>query len=90
VLVFSRDPAQAKPPGFPLSDALFQQTNQLWDGLQENLKQLSRRSRRIIARNSGHYIQFDRPDLLNREVATFVRQLRSRAASPQNDRTETE
>ena len=90
VLVFSRDPAQAKPPGFPLSDALFQQTNQLWDGLQENLKQLSRRSRRIIARNSGHYIQSERPDLLNREVAVFIEQIRSDALPAGDGRTQTE
>jgi pimeloyl-ACP methyl ester carboxylesterase len=92
VLIFSRDPAQALPPGFPLrmSAALFQQTNLLWDGLQENLKRLSSRSRRIIARHSGHYIQWDRPDLLNREVAAFIQQIRSHAPSPQNGHTEAE
>lgn len=90
VLIFSRDPTQAKPPGFPVSAALFHQTNQLWDGLQENLKQLSTRNRRIIAKNSGHYIQWERPELLNREVAIFIQQIRSGATSAQNGRTELE
>jgi pimeloyl-ACP methyl ester carboxylesterase len=90
VLIFSRDPAQARPPGFPMSATLFHQTNQLWDGLQENLKQLSPRSRRIIARNSGHYIQWDRPELLNHEVAGFIQQIRNDATSAENSRTETE
>jgi pimeloyl-ACP methyl ester carboxylesterase len=92
VLIFSRDPSQALPPRFPLSVSaeLFHQANAAWDGLQEDLKQLSTRSRRIIARSSGHYIQFDRPDLLNREVAAFIQQIRSGATSGENGRTETE
>jgi pimeloyl-ACP methyl ester carboxylesterase len=91
VLVLSRDPMQALPPGFPLpvSAELFHQANAGWDRLQESLKQLSTRSRRVIARNSGHYIQWDRPDLLNREVAAFIRQIRSDATSAENGRTET-
>ena len=92
VLIFSRDPAQTLPPGFPLpvSAELFHRTNLVWDDLQESLKQLSTRSRRIIARNSGHYIQFDRPELLNREVPVFTRQVRSHAIAPDNSATTTE
>jgi pimeloyl-ACP methyl ester carboxylesterase len=90
VLIFSRDPAQAKPPGFPMSAALFHQTNQLWDGLQENLKQLSTRSRRIVARRSGHYIHWDRPDLLNREVPALILHIRNGTTAPDNGSTKTE
>jgi pimeloyl-ACP methyl ester carboxylesterase len=92
VLIFSRDPAQALPSGFPLpvSAALFHQANLLWDGLQENLKQLSTHSRRIIAKGSGHYIHFDRADLLNREVPTFILQIRDHLTSPDNGHTTTE
>jgi pimeloyl-ACP methyl ester carboxylesterase len=90
VLILSRDPTQAKPPGFPVSAALFHQTNQLWDGLQENLKQLSTRSRRVIARNSGHYIHWDRPDLLNREVSAFILRIRDGVTAPDNGSTRTE
>lgn len=90
VLIFSRDPAQAMPPGFPMSTALFHQTKQLWDGLQENLKRLSTHSRRIIARHSGHYIHWDRPELLNREVPGFIEQIRHHAAAPEEGSTTTE
>ncbi len=48
----------------------------IWDGLQQKLAQLSTHGRRIIAKDSGHYIQFDRPDLLSREVPVFIGQIR--------------
>lgn len=49
---------------------------------QESLPHLSSRSRRIIARNSTHYIQFDRPELLNWEVPVFLRQVRGEVIDP--------
>jgi len=39
---------------------------------------LSPHSRRIVARNSDHNIQVDRPDLLNRAVTEFVTDIRNR------------
>ncbi len=89
VLVLSRDPQQELPPNFPLSvtPTLFQQANVAWDSLQEDLKHLSTHSHRIIARGSGHYIPLDRPDLLNREVAAFIQQIRSNATSAENGST---
>lgn len=36
----------------------------VWNSLQEHLKVLSTRSRRIIAHNSGHDIMIDRPDVV--------------------------
>jgi hypothetical protein len=53
--------------------------DEIWDQMQEELKGLSTRSRRIIAKDSGHYIQVERSDLLNTEVTNFVRQLRGEA-----------
>jgi hypothetical protein len=50
--------------------------------LQEGLKSLSSRSRRIIAQRSTHYIQIDRADLLNLEVPVFIRQIRGDAPEP--------
>ena len=50
--------------------------------MQENLKMLSTRSRRIIAKDSGHYIQLDRPELIEREVPLFVEQIRGTAPQP--------
>jgi hypothetical protein len=40
--------------------------------LQENLKNLSTRGRRIIAKGSGHNITLERPDVIEREVPVFV------------------
>ena len=56
--------------------------NEIWNQKQENLKRLSTRSRRIIARSSGHYIQLDRPELVEREVRLFVEQIRGVAPQP--------
>ena len=41
----------------------------------EDLKKLSTRSRRIIAKGSGHYIQLYRSDLLLKEVPPFIEQV---------------
>jgi pimeloyl-ACP methyl ester carboxylesterase len=40
------------------------------------------RSRRIIARGSGHYIHFDRPELVAREVTAFVQRIRQGRDQP--------
>jgi hypothetical protein len=43
---------------------------------QEDLKQLSTRSRCIIAKGSGHAILFERADLVDKEVPLFIQQIR--------------
>jgi hypothetical protein len=50
--------------------------------MQENLKKLSTRSRRIIVRGSGHYIQLNRPELIEREVPRFIEQMRGTVPEP--------
>ena len=52
------------------------------DQSQEELKKLSVRSRRVIAKGSGHYIMFDRPDVIEREVPLFIEQIRGTAPWP--------
>ena len=47
-----------------------------WNGLQENLKNLSTHGRRIIAQGSGHNITLERPDVIEREVPRFVEEIR--------------
>jgi pimeloyl-ACP methyl ester carboxylesterase len=47
-----------------------------WDGMQENLKNLSTRGRRIIAKGSGHNITLERPDVMEREVPQFIEMIR--------------
>lgn len=78
ILVFSRDPQQPRPAQLPapITAAQWQQANVIWDQLQQELAQLSTRGQRIIAKGSGHYIQFDRPDLLNSAVPAFIQQIR--------------
>lgn len=84
VLIFSRDAHKARPANLPapISDSEWRQGEAIHDRHQEELKQLSTRSRRIIAKDSGHYIQFDRADLLSREVPAFIQQVRANAVSP--------
>ncbi len=76
VLIFSRDP-QLDRKSTNLSPKLAPEASVWWDQEQENLKRLSTRSRRIIAKGSGHNIQIDRADLINREVPIFIQQIRN-------------
>jgi pimeloyl-ACP methyl ester carboxylesterase len=70
ILIFSQDPAHTAAQGQPL------EVVKEWNQMQENLKLLSTRSRRIIAKGSSHYVQGDRPDLIEREVPIFIEQIR--------------
>ena len=67
ILIFSHDPARTK-----------QVTNweNSWTQMQEDLKKLSTRSRRIVARNSTHYVQLDRAQLVVKEVSLLIEQIR--------------
>jgi pimeloyl-ACP methyl ester carboxylesterase len=76
VLIFSQDPARTAAQGEPMDGV------NAWNQMQEDLKQLSTRSRRIIAQGSSHYIQRDRPDLIEREVPQFIEQIRGTAPEP--------
>lgn len=58
--------------------------------MQEGAKGLSAQSMRIIAKGSDHYIQDDRPDLLNRETASFVAMIRNHRTFPNNRSTTAE
>jgi hypothetical protein len=53
-----------------------------WSQMQEDLKKLSTRGRRIIAKGSTHDIMFDRPDLIDKEVPRFIDQLRGTVPQP--------
>jgi pimeloyl-ACP methyl ester carboxylesterase len=84
ILVLSSDPARALAARQPKAvvDA--------WTRMQANLKNLSTHSRQIIARGSGHYIQLDRPDLIDRELPLFIEQIRGAAPQPVWGTTTTE
>ena len=76
VLVLSSDPAKA------LADHRSRAEVEAWERMQENLKHLSAHSQRIIARGSPHYIQLERPDLIEREVPLFIEQIRGTQPPP--------
>jgi pimeloyl-ACP methyl ester carboxylesterase len=83
ILIFSEDPDYI--PAFwtqfyPAS--LHKQFAKTWNSLQDNLKSLSTRSRRIVARKSSHYVQIDRPELVIAEVGAMIRMLQGSAPPP--------
>jgi hypothetical protein len=55
-----------------------------WNQMQEDLKGLSTRSRRIIAKGSTHYVQIDRPELIEKETPLFIEQIRDAVPQPAN------
>jgi hypothetical protein len=73
ILIFSRDPAKSLPA--KPSQAELDRRN-AWGQMQDDMKNLSTRSRRIIARNSSHHVTLDRPDLIEKEVPAFIEQIR--------------
>jgi pimeloyl-ACP methyl ester carboxylesterase len=92
ILVFSSDSSvviNETHPG-PFKPDAVNKVNAIWEGMQEDLKHLSRNSRRIIAKGSGHYVEVDRADLINREVPVFIQQVRSGTVAPDNGTTKVE
>jgi len=73
VLILSRDP-KVLPSNWP--EAVARGNSVVWEQMQEDAKGLSSESRRVIAKGSDHRIQNDRPELVSREVETFVEQVR--------------
>jgi pimeloyl-ACP methyl ester carboxylesterase len=88
ILIVSRDPAKqvpAKPSQAELD------RRDAWGQMQDDMKNLSTRSRRIIAKNSSHSVVLDRPDLIEKEVPVFIEQIRGSTPQPATYRsTETE
>jgi len=81
ILVISRDTRLPRPARIPavITAEQWRQSELAHEKQQEALKQLSTRGRRVIATGSSHYVQLDRPDLLNSEVTGFIRELRDTA-----------
>lgn len=92
ILIFSQDPANTvdKDLQSSLSPQELAGYISTWNQMQEDLKKLSTRSRRIIAKGSGHYIELYRSDLLLKEVPLFIEQVRGNAPPPQYGTTATE
>lgn len=84
ILILSHDP-NVLPPNWPASVA--KANSVVWNQMQEEAKGLSGQSRRIIARGSDHYIQNDRPDLVNREIGSFLTMIRDHQTFANNHST---
>ncbi len=83
ILIVSQDPDRPKPGWSAESLA----ANPVWVRLQESLKALSPRSRRIVARGSGHHIMIDRPDVLIGGIRQMLDQIRTNTDDPANGTT---
>jgi pimeloyl-ACP methyl ester carboxylesterase len=75
--VLSHDPEK---PSADLPADIAKPTNEAWEKMQEELAHLSTRGTQVIAKNSSHYIQIDRPDVVIDGVRSVVGQ--ARAAQP--------
>jgi pimeloyl-ACP methyl ester carboxylesterase len=87
ILILSRDP-NVQPPNWPAQ--LARENSALWSQLQEESKDLSGQSKRVIAKGSNHYIQIDRPDVVNLEINAFVGMIRSHRGFQNNHSTAVE
>ncbi len=78
LVVLSHDPDK---PSAEFPADLATSTNQAWEKMQEELGHLSTRGTQSIAKNSSHYIQFDRPELVINAVRSVVEQARQLQAN---------
>ena len=76
ILILSADIQTQASRGWP-RDLL-----KIGDQLQEDMKNLSTRSLRIIAKGSGHGITGERPDLVEKEIPLFVERIRGTVPPP--------
>lgn len=73
LVVLSHDPDK---PSAEFPPELAKSTNEAWEKMQEELAHLSTRGTQSIAKNSSHYIQLDRPELVIEAVRGVVEQAR--------------
>jgi pimeloyl-ACP methyl ester carboxylesterase len=73
LVVLSHDPDK---PAADLPADLAKPLNDTWEKMQKELAQLSTRGTQVIAKNSSHYIQLDRPDVVIESVRGVVDQVR--------------
>ncbi len=73
IAVLSHDPDK---PSSELPPDVAKPTNDAWEKMQEELSHLSTPGTHVIAKNSAHYIQIDRPDVVIEAVRNVVEQAR--------------
>ena len=79
LIILSHDPDK---PDADLPSDLDKAVQDAWDKMQEELVQLSSKGSRTIAKNSGHYIQLERPDVVIEAVGKIVAQVRDATSEP--------
>jgi pimeloyl-ACP methyl ester carboxylesterase len=79
LVVLSHDPDK---PSSDLPADLAKPVNDAWEKMQEDLAHLSTRGTQIVAKNSSHYIQLDRPDIVINAIHDVVEQSRKEQAQP--------
>jgi pimeloyl-ACP methyl ester carboxylesterase len=84
ILIFSRDP-NVLASNWPLE--VSKKNAIVWNQMQEEAKDLSTQSRRIIAKGSDHYVQIDRAELVIKEVSAFALRLREHQNPIEDDHT---
>ena len=77
--VLSHDPDR---PSSEMPPELAKPTNEAWERMQVELAHLSTRGTQVIAKNSAHYIQMDRPDVVVDAVRDIVEQARQTPPQP--------
>lgn len=77
--VLSHDPDK---PSSDLPADIAKPVNDAWEKMQQELSQLSTRGTQVIAKNSSHYIQMDRPDIVIDAIRRVVDQVRATSAAP--------
>ena len=78
--VLSHDPEVPPDPYTPAY--LVKPFNDAWQKMQQELAKLSTRGTQVIAKNSGHYIQLRRPDLVIEAISKVVDQIRHGGSAP--------
>ena len=81
ILIVSHDPEAGTGPNEPPE---VRKLEPLYAQMQEELKQLSTHSLRIIAKGSGHEVHLDRKALVLSAVRVFIAQIRGTAPQPTN------
>ena len=83
ILIISHDPAKMLATTHPTKQDVGRQD--AWTQMQEDLKKLSTRSQRIIAKGSRHNVPIDRPNLIENKVSLFVEEIRGNDPYPTNN-----
>lgn len=77
--VLSHDPDK---PSNDLPPDLAKPVNEAWEKMQEELAHLSSRGTQTVAKDSSHYIQMDRPDVVTGAVRSVVEQAQQNHFNP--------